>query len=204
MNNFLSLYRELLKKHGAPEGQWGLWCRRPKTIRQREEVIIGAILTQNTNWQNVVKAVDNLKDAKKCSLKAVRDLPLDELEKLIRPSGFYKVKAKYLQGVAKYILESGGVGKLMKRDIRELRDEILKLKGVGAETADSILLYGLDMPVFVIDEYTRRLVKNRKISRSFDYEKLRKLFEDNLPKKFELYQDLHALIVVEGKRQVGR
>ncbi len=220
MNNFLSLYRELLKKHGAPEGQWGLWCRRPKTIRQREEVIIGAILTQNTNWQNVNKAINNLKRAKKCSLEAVGELPLAKLEKLIQPSGFYKVKAKYLQGVAKYILESGGVGKMMEfnyniyqhlplpppqlrrgKNARELRSELLTLKGVGPETADSILLYALDFPVFVIDEYTKRLVKTRKLARRSDYEYLRKLFEANLPKKFEIYQDLHALIVVEGKEQ---
>ncbi|NMB48777.1 endonuclease [Candidatus Kuenenbacteria bacterium] len=201
MNNFLSLYRELLKKHGAPEGQWGLWCRRPKTIRQREEVIIGAILTQNTNWQNVTKAIANLKRAKKCSLKEISELKSTELEKSIQPSGFYKVKAKYLQGVAKYILESGGVGRLMKRDIKELRDEILKLKGVGPETADSILLYALDWPVFVIDEYTRRLAQARRLARKFNYEYLRKLFEVNLPGKFELYQDFHALIVVEGKEQ---
>ncbi|HOZ36877.1 MAG TPA: hypothetical protein PLR18_03555 [bacterium] len=215
MNQYLSLYCELLKKHGQPKDQWGLWCRRPKTKWQREEVIIGAILTQNTNWQNVKKAITNLKQVKKCSLKLILELDLQKLEELIRPSGFYKTKARYLQGVTEYILKSGGVTKLMKCDLVELRSEILKLKGVGPETADSILLYALDMPVFVIDEYTRRLVKvrgwlehqssklNLEPTDRFDYEYLRKLFEENLPKKFELYQDLHALIVVEGK-QAGR
>ncbi|HRY63658.1 MAG TPA: hypothetical protein P5267_03605, partial [Patescibacteria group bacterium] len=233
MNQHLSLYHELLRKHGAPAGQWGLWCRRPKTIRQREEVIIGAILTQNTNWQNVNKAMENLKRARVCSLKLILELKIEKLEELIRPSGFYKMKAKYLQGVAKFIVESGGVGRLMefnyniyqhhplpppqlrrgKKKTRgnntdELRREFLKLKGVGPETADSILLYALDMPVFVIDEYTRRLVKargwfqhqssklNLEPTYKLDYEYLRKLFEKNLPRKFEVYQDLHALIVV--------
>ncbi|OGG91975.1 hypothetical protein A3H03_00720 [Candidatus Kuenenbacteria bacterium RIFCSPLOWO2_12_FULL_42_13] len=199
MNQFLALYKELLKKHGRPQGQWGLWCQRPKTKHDREEVIIGAILTQNTNWQNVNKAMGNLERAKKCSLKLILALASPKLAALIRPSGFYKTKAKYLQGVAKYVLENGGAGKLMKQEPLELRAELLRLKGVGPETADSILLYGLDLPVFVIDEYTRRLVKGRRIASNLNYEYLRKLFETNLPKRFELYQDLHALIVEEGK-----
>jgi len=156
-------------------------------------------LTQNTNWQNVNKAMGNLERAKKCSLKLILALALPKLAALIRPSGFYKTKAKYLQGVAKYVLENGGAGKLMKQEPLELRAELLRLKGVGPETADSILLYGLDLPVFVIDEYTRRLVKGRRIASNLNYEYLRKLFETNLPKRFELYQDLHALIVEEGK-----
>ncbi|NMC51145.1 endonuclease [Candidatus Kuenenbacteria bacterium] len=207
MNKFLYLYRELLKKHGSPKDQWSLWCRRPKTKRQREEVIIGAILTQNTNWQNVKKAIANLKQAKKCSLKLILELKTEKLEQLIRPSGFYKTKAKYLQGVARFIIESGGVGKLMKREGQELRRGILKLKGVGPETADSILLYALDRPVFVVDEYTRRIARAKNLVKNMDYEYLRKLFEDNLPKKFEVYQDFHALIVVEGKhagRKAGK
>lgn len=213
MNRISSLYQELLKKHGRPPGQWGLWCQRPKTKHDREEVMIGAILTQNTNWQNANKAIDNLKRAKKCSLNLITEMKLNKLEKLIQPSGFYKTKAKYLKSVARYILKNGGVRKLMKQESLELRKNILELKGVGPETADSILLYGLDLPVFVIDEYTRRLVKARswfqhQSSKSnlepagrLDYEYLKNFFEDNLPKKFELYQDFHALIVGEGKNK---
>lgn len=202
MNKIRNLYEKLYQLHGRPHGQWQLWCKRRKTIREREEVIIGAILTQNTNWRNVAKAMGNLKTAKKCSLKKIAEpAAMEKVKELIKPSGFYNTKSKYLVGVAKFFLELGGIAKAMKFDPMELRKMLLAQKGIGPETADSILNYALDMPSFVIDEYTRRIVRKEKISQSRDYNFLQKLFEKNIKKDFAVYQDFHALIVISGKQK---
>jgi endonuclease-3 related protein len=194
------LYKELKKKYGKPCGQWILWCKRPKTEKEREEVVIGAILTQRTNWKNVEIAINNLKRAKINSLKDICQADKRSLAPLIRPSGFYRVKARYLFSLAKFMVENyGSLDKMRKEKLSYLREELLKLKGIGPETADSILLYGLNKSIFVIDEYTRRLVKERKMSQNLSYEFLQELFEKNLPKNFRLYQDFHALVVIKGK-----
>jgi len=201
-NKIIKLYEKLLKLYGQPEGQWKLWCKRPKSIRQREEVIIGAILTQRANWKNVMLAIDNLKKAKIGTLSGVYKLGLknkNKLADLIKPSGFYKQKADYLLEMAGFFKKSGGIEKVRKIELKEFREKLLDLHGVGPETADSILLYGLDKPIFVIDEYTRRLVKKEKLARDLSYDHLQKLFESNLPRDFALYQDFHALIVINGK-----
>ena len=216
MSGFRKLYQELKKKYGKPSGQWKLWCKRPrpkgarlaqrswaaKTKKEKEEVIIGAILTQRTNWKNVEIAIGNLKRARLDSLKSIYRLGAKKLAFLIKPSGFYQVKARCLFSLAKFIIENyGSLEKMKKKKEEELRKELLKLKGVGPETADSILLYALDKPIFVVDEYTRRLIKKRKLSQNFSYEILQKLFEKNLKKDFRLYQDFHALIVIDGKNK---
>ena len=201
MNVFEKLYKGLKRKYGTPKGQWKLWCKRPKTERGREEVLIGAILTQRTNWRNVEMAISNLKKAKINSLKNIYRLGPKKLENLIKPSGFYKAKAQYLFNLAKFIVENyGSLEKGMKKaELKELREELLKLKGIGPETCDSILLYALDKPIFVIDEYTRRLLKKHNLAAQTNYQFLQKLFEGNLKKDFRLYQDFHALIVINGK-----
>ena len=201
-NNIIKLYEKLLEKYGQPEGQWKLWCKRPKNVCQREEVIIGAILTQRANWKNVILAIDNLKINKIYTLSAIHRLGLrnkNKLADLIRPSGFYKQKCDYLLEMAEFFKKSGGVKNVQKIELKELREKLLDLYGVGPETADSILLYGLDKPIFVIDEYTKRLVKKEKLARDLSYDYLQKLFESNLPRDFALYQDFHALIVINGK-----
>ncbi|MDP3052984.1 MAG: endonuclease [bacterium] len=202
-NKIFGLYQKLRKKYGHPKGQWVLWCKRPKTNKEREEVIIGAILTQRANWRNAELAMANLKKAKISSLKNIYQLGLknkNKLALLIRPSGFYRQKAGYLFGLAKFILKKhGGLKALKKADLNKLREELLKLKGIGPETCDSILLYGLDKPVFVIDEYTRRFAKKNRLTANYDYYFLQKLFEKDLRKDFRLYQDFHALIVIDGK-----
>lgn len=199
-NHFEKLYRELKKKYGRPQGQWKLWCKRPKTEKEREEVIIGAILTQRTNWKNVEIAINNLKKARINSLKDIYKLGVKKLTPLIRPSGFYRTKAKHLFSLAKFIVENyGSLEKMKEKNGEELRKELLGLKGIGPETADSILLYSLDKPIFVIDEYTRRKIKKRKLSQNFSYEFLQKLFEKNLKRDFRLFQDFHAFIVIDGK-----
>jgi len=194
------LYKQLRKKYGSPKGQWSLWCKRPKTEKEREEVIIEAILTQRANWNNVRLAFENLKREKMDYLKGIYQKGEKKLAPLIRPSGFYKTKANYLFNLAQFILKNyGGVNKMKKEKLQDLREELLKLKGIGFETADSILLYALDKPIFVIDEYTRRFVKKHKLAKNLSYHFLQKLFEGEVKKDLRLYQDFHALIVIDGK-----
>ena len=202
-NKIFGLYQKLREKYGHPKGQWVLWCQRPKTDKEREEVVIGAILTQRANWRNAELAIANLKKAKINSLKDIYKLGLknkNKLALLIRPSGFYRQKAECLFGLAKFILKNyGNLKELGKKEFTKSREELLNLKGIGPETADSILLYGLEKPVFVIDEYTRRFVKKYRLTNDCEYRFLQKLFEKNLKEDFRLYQDFHALIVIDGK-----
>jgi len=157
-------------------------------------------LTQRTNWKNVELAISNLKRVKINSLKNIYRLGPKKIENLIKPSGFYKTKAQYLFNLAEFVIKNyGSLERMKKKELKELREELLKLKGIGPETADSILLYALDKPIFVIDEYTRRLVKNHNLADKTDYQFLQKLFEENLKKDYCLYQDFHALIVINGK-----
>jgi endonuclease-3 related protein len=198
-------YSYLRKKYGKRKGQWTLWCKRPKTKRERERVVIEAVLTQRTNWKNVEQAMENLRKSKIFSLRDIYQLGEKRLTPLIKPSGFYKSKAKYLFGLTKFIIENyGGLEKMKKVNYKILRRELLKLKGIGEETADSILLYALDKPIFVVDEYTKRFVERYKIFKGRDYCSLKKFFESNLKKDFSLFQDFHAFIVIWGKENKKR
>lgn len=200
MNAFEKLYKTLKKKCGKPKTQWELWCKRPKTEKEREKVLIGAILTQRTNWKNAELALDNLQKKRVTSFKGIYRLGSKKLAPLIKPAGFYKTKAGYLFNLAEFVIENYRSSEKMKRaEEKILREELLKLKGIGPETADSILLYALDKPVFVIDEYTKRFAKKHNLAAKMDYYSLQKLFEKNLKKNLKLYQDFHALIVIDGK-----
>jgi len=202
MNVFGKLYKGLKRKYGQPKGQWILWCKRPKTDQEREEVLVGAILTQRTNWKNVDLALGNLKRIRINSLRDIYQLGVKKLAPLIKPSGLYQTKTNYLFHLIEFIFDNyGNLEKMRKTDFKKLRERLLKLKGIGPETADSILLYALDKPVFVIDEYTRRLIKKRGLAKNLSYTFLQKLFEKNLRKDFRLYQDFHALIVINGKNK---
>ena|SRR3990170_5875969 len=198
------LYLSLLQKYGKPKGQWKLWCKRPKTMAEKEEIFIGAVLTQRTNWKNVEIAVSQLKKARAGSLKSIYHLSKNNIQRLaglIKSSGFYNQKSYYLSGLAQFVLkEYGSLQKMGKQEAGKLRRELLNLKGIGPETADSILLYGLEKPVFVIDEYTKRLIRSERVSKNLTYDYLQNLFEDNLPQNYELFQDFHALIVIDGKQ----
>jgi len=202
MNSFEKLYKDLRKKYGKPEDQWSLWCKRPKKNREREEVIIGALLTQRTNWNNVELALYNMRAAKKLSLGAIARCRPEKLAQLVKPAGFYLTKAHYLSGLARFIVRKyGSIENMKQRSCFLLREELLDQKGIGPETADSILLYALDKPVFVIDEYTRRLVRKCRLAENLSYDSLQEMFEVNLKKDFRLYQDFHALIVIGGKNR---
>ncbi len=196
------LYLYFVKKYGSPKEFWKRWCKGKKTSQDREEIALGAILTQRTNWRNVEKALKNLKEAKALSIEKIfqtgKNIKL--LEKLIKPSGFYKQKAKRIYQFCEFIVKNhGSLEKFFKQDLGTCREQLLKISGIGPETADSILLYAGNKPIFVIDEYTRRLVKKRKITDKLSYDHLQQLFQQNLPKDIKIYQDFHAMIVLEGR-----
>jgi endonuclease-3 related protein len=146
-------------------------------------MIVGAYLTQNTAWTNVEKALANLRSARLLSLKGIRRTPLAELERLIRPAGFFRQKAKRLKIFVQYLDRQyqGSLARLFARPTQELREELLNLHGVGPETADSILLYAGNYPVFVVDAYTRRiLARHQIVPEKAAYDEIRELFEQAL------------------------
>jgi endonuclease-3 related protein len=162
------------------------------------EVMVGAILTQNTNWQNVEKAIANLKGAGVLSAKAIHNMPEPELAELIRPSGYFNIKARRLKAFIDYFMaRHGGSIKRMKAvDCGTLREEVLVVNGIGPETADSILLYALGCPTFVVDAYTKRIFSRHGFfPETADYHEVQKYFTDRLPKDVQLYNEYHALIV---------
>ncbi len=166
------------------------------------EVIVGAILTQNTNWQNVAKAIDNLKKAKVLTTRKLHSLPIDKLAQLIRPSGYFNIKAKRLKEFLNFLFNNygGNLKKMFSRPLEDLRKEILSVRGIGPETADSILLYAAGLPIFVVDAYTKRIFSRKKLfAEDTDYHKVQKIFMENLKKDVQLYNEYHALIVRLGK-----
>jgi len=149
------------------------------------EVIVGAYLTQNTSWTNVERAVANLRAAGKLTLDAMREIPLDELETLVRPAGYFRQKAQRLKNFVAFLDTQfeGRLDRMFAADLTELRRQLLQLNGVGPETADSILLYAGNLPVFVVDAYTRRILERHQLLPSgADYESIRALFERALGK----------------------
>ncbi len=204
-NRIQNLYSKLLERYGRPEGQWKLWCKRPKTAAEKERILIESILTQRANWRNVELAMGNLRSAGICRLARVCEICESDkakLSALIRPSGFYAQKSEYLSVLAKFVCENYGKIKAMQKEpLEKLRAELLAVKGIGPETADSILLYALEKPAFVMDEYTRRLARAKNLAHDLSYNALQKLFQESVERNYRLYQDFHALIVIDGKAQ---
>jgi endonuclease-3 related protein len=166
------------------------------------EIITGAILTQNTNWSNVEKAIANLKSAGQLTPEALFNIDISQLAELIRPAGYYNIKAKRLKSFINWLFENydGEMANLELVNTDQLREELLAIKGIGRETADSILLYALGRPVFVVDAYTARITMRHKlIDPGADYEQLRQLFESNLNEDVQLFNEYHALLVRAGK-----
>jgi len=166
------------------------------------EVIVGAILTQNTNWANVVKAISNLKAAGCMDVERLAAIRLEELAELIRPAGYYRVKARRLKSFLAWL--SGAYGGLLENleqiSTGGLREELLSIKGIGPETADSILLYAFGRPQFVVDSYTARIAaRHGLIEPPVDYERLQDLFESNLKPDATLFNEYHALLTRLGK-----
>jgi endonuclease-3 related protein len=166
------------------------------------EIITGAILTQNTNWANVEKAIANLKSAHLLTPEKLYHLNVSQLAELIRPAGYYNIKAKRLKSFLSWLFRNydGQLANLENLDTDRLRAELLAVKGIGRETADSILLYAFGRLTFVVDAYTARVaVRHGLIEPDADYEQLRELFQSNLPQDSQLFNEYHALLVRLGK-----
>ncbi|MBS3151037.1 hypothetical protein J4443_01510 [Candidatus Woesearchaeota archaeon] len=190
--NFSKLMKEKLKEiYDKLEKEYGEQNWWPTiSSNKRFEIIIGAILTQNTSWSNVEKAIKNLDKFNFLRKDAIRQLGEEELGQLIKSSGYFKQKAKKLKKIVEF-LDS-------KKEIN--RENLLQVWGIGNETADSILLYAYDMPVFVIDNYTKRIFSRIGIiNEELEYDELQKIFTGNLKNYVGLYKEYHALIVRLGK-----
>nr|WP_320011686.1 endonuclease III domain-containing protein [uncultured Desulfobulbus sp.] len=165
------------------------------------EVMVGAILTQNTNWKNVERAIDNLKGVGLLSFSAMAELPTGLLAEYIRPAGYYNIKAARLQNLLLFIREGFGddLEGFLAQPLAELREQLLSVKGIGPETADSIVLYASEQPSFVVDTYTHRILsRHGLIDEECDYSCLQELFMDNLACEAALYNEYHALLVRVG------
>jgi endonuclease-3 related protein len=168
----------------------------------RIEIIVGAILTQNTNWQNVEKAIANLKSAECLNPSRIYYMAVERLAGLIRPAGYYNIKAARLKNFLNWLFEkyAGSLDALENETIDSLRQGLLAIKGIGAETADSIILYAFEKPVFVVDAYTCRVLgRHALIEDGADYEQVREFFESNLVSDVALFNEYHALLVKVGK-----
>ena len=166
------------------------------------EVILGAILTQSAAWSNVDKAISNLRTAGALSPQSLLRMPLSEIARLIHPCGYYNAKARKLKSFVEWLDEhySNSPGKLFANGIAELRRQLLSVYGIGEETADSIILYAANKPIFVIDAYTRRILSRTGIApESNSYSSYQALFMKNLPADAQLFNEYHALLVRLGK-----
>jgi endonuclease-3 related protein len=191
VSKFFDIYQALFSHHGEQH-----WWPGDSAF----EIMVGAVLTQNTSWSNVEKALTNLKDADVLSAEAIARASPKRLANWLRPSGYFNVKARRLQSYCQWLLAEGGETELARRDTDTLRQELLSVHGVGPETADDILLYAFGRPVFVIDAYTRRLFSRLGLIEGDErYEVLRQLFETTLTTDTQLFNEYHALIVIHAK-----
>ncbi len=190
MRELIEIYDLLFDRYGTQHWWPG---------ETRDEIIIGAILTQNTNWKNVVKAIENLKTNNFLTLENLAKADIRKIAQSIRPSGYYNQKAFRLQEIARHLLKNG-MQSFFALKTDEMRAELLGFKGIGPETADSILLYAFEKPVFVIDAYTKRIFhRSGFFPENISYDEAQKFFMDNLQKNVELYNEFHALLVQHAK-----
>lgn len=194
-NAILYIYETLHKAYG-PQHWW--------PGDGAEEIVIGAILTQNTAWTNVEKAIARLKQAGGLSFRAIGALDADALSEMIRPAGTYRQKAAYLKNVARWLAKEhdGDIEKALSGELNTVRRELLAIKGIGPETADAILLYAGDYATFVIDAYTKRVLRRHHMIKPHDsgYEQVRNLCMEALPPNVQIFNEYHALLVEVGKR----
>lgn len=186
------LYQCLLETYG-PQGWW--------PAQSRFEVLVGAILTQNTAWLRVEQAIAGLRRTGLMQAETLATCPATELECAIRPAGYFRVKAGYLKDFCRRFLECGGFAAFDAMETAALRQQLLGLRGIGPETADSMLLYAFDRPVFVVDAYTRRLLRRLGHDReaTLPYGALQTWLHEKLAANTAIYNEFHALIVTHGK-----
>jgi endonuclease-3 related protein len=192
-NKFTEIYA-LLHDHFGPQGWW--------PGDSPFEVMVGAVLTQNANWENVRQAINNLKEAGALSFSRLSTMSVDEIAHLIKPSGYFNLKAQRLQNLLRMISEryNGNLELFLEEELSEAREALLSVKGIGPETADSILLYAGNHLVFVVDTYTHRIFSRHHLAaEEIDYQSLQETFHDKLPAQAPLYNEYHALIVALGK-----
>ena len=196
----MSLRRRLLRLYTALDARYSPQDWWP--ARSRFEVAVGAVLTQHTAWTGVARAIGNLRAARRLGPRRLRQLSLPRLGRLIRPAGTWRLKARRLRALAVFFLERAGgrLDRLRGAPLEALRAQLLAVPGVGPETADAILLYALDRPVFVADAYTRRVLsRHRMVPADIGYEALRRYLETHLPGDPALFNELHALLVAVAK-----
>ena len=192
-SKLIEIYGILLKRFG-PQDWW--------PGDSPFEIMVGAVLTQNTNWTNVSKAIDNLKQENLLSFEKLHELDVELLAEKIRPAGYFNLKAKRLKNLLDFIDEGydGSLEEMFAEDIIGLREKILTVKGIGPETADSILLYAGNKPVFVVDAYTHRIFSRHSIiAEDEGYYEIQEYFSLSLPEDVKLFNEYHALIVQLGK-----
>lgn len=193
----MDLESENIKKTGATHGYHPLNYDLPETENQRYEIILGAILTQNTAWTSAEKALWNLKKLDVINPGKLLNLDDEILKEAVRPAGFLNQKAAYLINITNFFISLEGR--------TPIRRELLKIKGVGNETADSMLLYAYKQPEFVVDAYTKRIFSHLGlVDEKISYKKLKTFFEGNIPQDVPIYQEYHALIVEHAKRYYRR
>lgn len=167
------------------------------------EIAVGAILTQNTNWSNVEKAIANLKKAEVLNSTALHNMSHDCLAALIRPAGYFNIKANRLKNFIAFFIHEyhGSITRMKKEDLNSVRKKLLSVNGIGPETADSIILYALEKPVFVIDAYTKRVLSRHNIlDHGATYDVFQDLFHTKLKKNISFFNEYHALIVRLAKK----
>src|ERR1700739_4723000 len=186
-------FTTLFRAHG-PQKWW--------PGRTRFEVVVGAILTQNTSWTNVKRAIANLRRERLLTPTAIESISEGRLARLIRSSGYFRQKARKLKEFVRFLRVNyqGSLDKMFRTPTPTLREQLLKVHGIGPETADSILLYAGSHPVFVVDAYTRRILERHNLATGKEtYEEIRGRFEGSLPSSPSLFNEYHALIVHTGK-----
>ena len=215
MNKINLIYQKLLTLYGH-QGWWPLISHNgvnptktgstkgyhpqaydfPKTEQEKFEIIIGAVLTQNTSWVQVEKALLNLHALDMITPEKILDADEQILKNVIRPAGYFNQKAQYLKNIARFVQEN--------KDKIPSRSDLLSIKGIGNETCDTILLYAYKQCHFVVDNYTKKIFHSLGLINTSSYDEIKLLFESSLPKDFKIYQELHALIVEHAKRYHSR
>ena len=192
-SNAFTLIFSLLSEHYGQQPWW--------PADDEFEIMVGAILTQNTAWTNVEKALHSLKQKGLCNSHSLSAIDQQKLAEIIRPSGYFNQKSKRLINFSKWYQQQGGFQKLKTKSLAVLRKELLELNGIGDETADDILLYAFDQPSFIIDAYTRRIFSRLgMLSENSTYLELQQMFKQNLNADVNLFQQYHALIVAHAKK----